>query len=161
MSLKCLQLYGVITEILPYGAISVGEPIFSDPCTPNKYYRLLTEKHNEKYGISLIRTYPVKLEEVDISQYGAPVFLPAARRKVKDGKKYFVQFQPSKNRTVEVEGAGWWRGQVSIYIDTKMFERRDYVPNILTVGVKFPDKFVAVIQPLRFLTAGELARFIK
>ena len=41
-----LKLYGVITEILPEGQISVCEPVFSNCWNPmdKNLYRLITEK---------------------------------------------------------------------------------------------------------------------
>ena len=161
MSRKILEFQGVVTEILPLGSISVGEPIFSDPSTPNKYYRLVTTEYSNPHHIDIIKTYVVGIEEVDISQYGSPIFLPAARKKVRDGKKYFVQFQPSKNATKAVEGVPRWGNRVMYSVDPDSFERRDYMPVVFIAGIKFPDKFVVVTNKWRTLTAGELKSFIK
>lgn len=155
-----LKLYGVITEILPDGEISICEPVYINYWSnqEKKFYRLLTEDiKNPHNGII---TYPTALEEIDISQFGTHLFLPASRKKINDGKKYFVLFQQSKNATIGTY-RDYYRFPTIFGIDPKLFTDRDYTPMNLTVGIKFPNKFVAVRNPYRFLSAKELEKFIK
>lgn len=174
MSLQFLELYGVITEILPDGEISVGEPVFicdtftnsripkiTNSCTPKKYYRFrfatVEAKGREGGGI---RTYPIGFEEVDLSQYGKPLFLPVAREKVGDGKKYCILFQKSKDATVTENGMPVWYKRVTIRVEKDFSVRLGYTPVLLTVGIQFPNKFVAKMSKGSFLTPAELKPFI-
>lgn len=144
-----LELYGVITKILPEGRMSLGEAIFTEKLSKGKkkFYRLLTEE-DTRTNSRITYLYPKGLEEVDIAQYGSPVFLPASKNKVYDGNEYFVQFQASKNVT---SGE-----QLYMMIRPDTFTRRDYIPKCLTVGIKFPNKFIVVMNQGRFLSVDEL-----
>lgn len=93
------RLYGVITPILPDGEFVKCEPVFVD-CWGSKktsaYYLGIKPTPHEQFSKSGISHF----ERVDINVYGNEVFLPASRKKINDGKEYFIVFQPTKNHTV-------------------------------------------------------------
>ena len=152
-----LKLYGVITEILPNGQISVCEPIFTDYWRKDKkLYRLITEDVEIFSSYTRICTFPKKLEEVDISEYGTPLFLPASRKKIGDGKKYFVIYQPSKNATIGTE----YHSSTTLFgLTQETFIQRDFIPIHLTIGIKFPSSFIAVKKSSK-LSTDELRDYI-
>lgn len=140
------RLYGVISTILPDGKFVKCKPIFIDYWAykqPFTYYEGIpyTNKRSQS-GIS-------EFKEMDIRQYGKPVFLPASRKKIHDGKEYFIIFQPTKNHTkLAMQNYFKIPGISTTTCD-------DSYPRILNVGIQFPNKFVAYIAD-RELTEKEL-----
>ena len=144
--IKTGRLYGVISPILPEGEFVKCKPIFID-CwdykPPYTYYEGIpyTTKQSRS-GIS-------EFKEMDIRQYGTPVFLPASRKKIHDGKEYFIIFQLSKNHTkLSMRNYFKYPGISTTACD-------DSYPLLLNVGILFPNKFVAYITD-RELTEKEL-----
>ncbi len=130
------RLYGVISPILPDGEIVKCKPVFVEGWTssqPSTYYEGIpfTNK-NFQSGIS-------EFKEIDIRQYGKPVFLPASRKKINDGKEYFIIFQATKNHTRVT-----MRNYMKIP-EISITSCDDSYPHILNIGILFPDKFVAYI----------------
>ena len=90
-----------------------------------------------------------EFKEIDIRQYGKPVFLPASRKKIYDGNEYFIIFQPSKNHTKAAMQNYFKIPGISTSTCDNSYLR------ILNVGIQFPNKFVAYIAD-RELTEKEL-----
>lgn len=119
---------------MPDGEFVKCEPVFVDywgPKNPSDYY-LGFKSTSYEGGIS-------DFKKVDINMYGDKVFLPASRKKINDGKKYFIAFQPSKNYTISV---------LQNYHVFPMIVpiNETYYSRTLNVGILFPDKFVAIIS---------------
>lgn len=134
-TIKLGQLYGVISPILPDGEFVKCEPVFVDfwnSKNPSDYYLGAKSDVYKDAGI-------LNFEKVDISIYGDKVFLPASRKKINDGKKYFIAFQPTKNRTSPT---------FRDYYNFPTIKAVDepYYSHILNVGILFPNKFVAIIS---------------
>lgn len=140
------RLYGVISQILPDGEFVKCKPIFVERwiySQPSTYYEGIHYTNEQSQsGIS-------EFKEIDIRQYGKPVFLPASRKKIYDGNEYFIIFQPSKNHT-KVAMQNYFKVPG---ISTSTCD--DSYPRILNVGIQFPNKFVAYISD-RELTEKEL-----
>jgi len=155
-----LKLYGVVSEILPDGQIAVCEPIFKNYLNlkDKKLYRLVTEEVEISTGTKL--TYPKQLKEIDVSSFGKPVFLPASIEKIGDGNKYFIYFQSTLNAT-----KGEYRDYCDIpimrWIDNDFFTRRDCPPINLNVGIKFPDKFVAIRGTEKFILPEQIEGYFR
>ena len=68
-----LKLYGMISKIHKDGVVSRCEPIFVEdsPKKITNFYKIENEN----------------LVQVDLKDYGNPVFLPAARKKIDDGNE--------------------------------------------------------------------------
>ncbi len=140
------RLYGVISQILPDSEFVKCKPIFVERWVysqPSTYYEGIPFTNEQSQsGIS-------EFKEIDIRQYGKPVFLPASRKKIYDGNEYFIIFQPSKNHTKAVMQNYFKIPGISTSTCDHSYLR------ILNVGILFPDKFVAYIAD-RELTEKEL-----
>ena len=140
------RLYGVISPILPDGEFVKCKPIFIDYWAykpPHTYYEGI-EYTNKKSQLGIS-----EFKKMDIRQYGKPVFLPASRKKIHDGKEYFIIFQPTKNHT-KLAMQSYFKIPA---ISTTTCD--DFCPLILNVGILFPNKFVAYIAD-KELTEKEL-----
>lgn len=130
------RLYGVISPILPDGEFVKCRPIFVErwgPTQPSAYYEGINYTNKQsQLGTS-------EFKEVDIRPYGKPVFLPASRKKINDGKEYFIIFQATKNHTRVT-----MRNYMKIP-EISITSCDDSYPHILNIGILFPDKFVAYI----------------
>lgn len=113
-----LKVYGVISQILEPGAFTVCVPIFVNPGEGRKYTKFY---RFDEVG---------KIIQIDLEQYGAPVFLPAGKKKVNDGKEYFIIYRTTQNFTHE---------DFKTYCNNELLICTD-----ISMGIKFPDKFVAV-----------------
>lgn len=134
-NIKLGRLYGVISPILPDGEFVKCEPVFVDfwnSKNPSDYYLGATSALYEDAGI-------LNFEKVDISMYGAKVFLPTSRKKINDGKEYFIAFQPTKNYTKPL---------FQNYHAFPIIRVPDepYYSRILNIGILFPNKFVAIVS---------------
>lgn len=147
-----LKLRGVITHILPNEEISICEPVFVD-CWQSTY-RLVTEEFIHPNG--KIYTFPKKIEEIDLSKFGDHLFLPADKNKIEDGNKYFVVYQPSKDKRYSCS----WKGVPMYNLPKDYLIRRDYIPSLLNVGIKFPSEFITVSSSSR-VSQEEIENFIK
>ena len=131
------RLYGVIAPILPDGEFCICEPIFVDSRAyqkPSAYYLGMKKTSpSKRMGIS-------HFEEIDTTMYGNTIFLPASRKKINDGKKYFILFQPSKNRT-RLSLQNYYKFPTL----TATFGEDVCFSSILNIGILFPNKFVAII----------------
>lgn len=150
--IKAGRLYGVIAPILPDGEFVKCEPVFIDYWiykNPSTFYigKKFTQTSTGRMGIS-------EFEEIDIRKFGKPIFLPANRKRINDGKKYFIVFQQSKNHT-KPPHAPYSR---SPYASTATDD--SILPDILNVGILFPNKFV-IIDADRELSNEELLAFIQ
>lgn len=122
-----LKVYGVISQILEPGAFTLCEPIFVNSGERRKYtkfYRFDKDKN---------------IIEVDLGQYGTPVFLPTGKKKINDGREYFIVYRTTQNFTAEAF-KNYCNNDLFICTD----ERIDWMSASISMGIKFPDKFVAV-----------------
>ena len=134
-NIKLGQLFGVISPILPDGEFVKCEPVFVDfwnSKNPSDYYLGAKSDLYEDAGI-------LDFKKVDINVYGDKVFLPASRKKINDGKKYFIAFQPTKNYTKPS------LQNYYVFPTIKLVDE-PYYSRILSVGILFPNKFVAIIS---------------
>jgi len=122
-----LKVYGVISQILETGAFTVCTPIFVGAHERKKY--------TEFYRIDS----DGQIVQVDLKQYGAPIFLPAGKKKVNDGKEYFIIYRTTQNFTHEAFKT-YCNNDPVICVN----ERIGWMPTSMSMGIKFPDKFVAV-----------------
>lgn len=139
MSTNIARLFGVVTKILPDGETCICEPIFTNHTQKGyskenqKFYKAVYDEHD------ILKTF----KEIDISKYGTPIFLPASRKKILDGKEYLVMFQSSKNDT---------KYDARTYSGVPILATQDsglyWMPQHITVGIKFPSKFVAILATL-------------
>ena len=144
------RLYGVISQILPDGNFIKCEPVFVDAWLykhPSAYYLGIKQSYDKRTGIS-------QFEEVDIQTYGKTVFLPANHKKVNDGNKYFIMFQPTKNYTKPE-----LRNYNRIPAISLATPNSSYI-YILNVGILFPNKFVTMIAD-RELSEEEMLAAIR
>lgn len=122
-----LKVYGVISQILEPGAFTVCVPIFVNSEERRKYTKFYRFDEDGK------------IVAMDLKQYGAPVFLPAGKKKINDGKDYFIVYRGTQNFT---------HNDFKTYYNNKLFicmdERVDWMSASISMGIKFPDKFVAV-----------------
>ncbi|MCI9274618.1 MAG: hypothetical protein HFJ24_00815 [Clostridia bacterium] len=137
-----LKVYGVISQILEPGAFTACVPIFVNSRERNKYTKFY--RFDEAGNII----------EVDLRQYGAPVFLPAGKKKVNDGIEYFICYRSTQNFTHEAFKT-YCNNHILICAD----ERINWMPASISMGIKFPDKFVAVEKPN--IDEKELERMMK
>ena len=142
-----VKLYGVISEIGKENEFFLCEPV---------YVMALEEKVSKYYRIN----ESGDLEEIDIGKYGSPVFLPAARKKVGDGNKYFIVFKKSQNYTRRESCTFFSAPMVRVLTEEDAeLDLRTLNLRTLSVGIKFPDKFVCVYKENQ-LTAEELERHL-
>lgn len=80
-------LYGMIGQVKKNGKVVKCNPVFRKEA--DSYYTLTRNKNGE-----------VTCTPIDIECYGQPLFLPAAKKKIDDGKKYFFIFQSSKSKQI-------------------------------------------------------------
>lgn len=130
------RLYGVISPILSDGEFVKCKPVFVESWAssqPSTYYEGIPYTNKQsRSGIS-------EFKELDIRQYGKPVFLPASRKKIHDGKEYFIIFQLTKNHT-KLSMRNYFK-----YPEISTTTCADSYPHILNVGILFPNKFVVYI----------------
>ncbi|MCI9063492.1 MAG: hypothetical protein HFJ17_02685 [Clostridia bacterium] len=138
--MKNLKLYGIITEIIPQGDVAICEPVYVDywSKTPTQFFHIVTETQREPCnidGFASVKSY--RIEEVDINQFGKPLFLPVGKNKIQDGKKYFILFQANK-----CECASKFYGSYSVYFH----EQADIINSESTFFANFafksPDKIL-------------------
>lgn len=125
-----LKLYGIISQIYEPGTFAKCTPIFIKPIkkgTPTEFYRI------DDTG---------KITEVDLSQYDKPIFLPASRKKINDGKEYFIIYRSFQNST-QARHKTYRPDFIAITTDGSEY----WMPRSLSIGIKFPDKFVCVLAP--------------
>lgn len=125
-----LKVYGVISQILEPGAFTVCTPVFVNSRERRKYTKFYRFDEDGK------------IEEIDLRQYGAPVFLPAGKKKVNDGKEYFIVYRSTQNFTHR-DFKTYENNYLAICTD----ERICWMSANILMGIKFPDKFVAVKKP--------------
>ena len=125
-----LKLYGVISKICEPGTFEKCIPVFinsSERGKPTKFYKLNDDG---------------KIAETDLSQYGNPVFLPASRKKINDGKEYFIIYRSTQNAT-HMRFITYQLSYIAICSD----EEANWMSSSISVGIKFPDKFVCILAP--------------
>lgn len=79
-------LYGMIGQVKKNGKVVKCIPVFREK---DDYYTLTRNKNGE-----------VICTPIDIGCYGQPLFLPATKKKIDDGKEYFFIFQRSKSKQI-------------------------------------------------------------
>lgn len=156
MAVKACQIYGVITKVLPNGELAVCEPVFNSISRkgPKKLYKAIWKflpmpnRENQR----IIEYF----EPVDISEFGVPLFLPVSKSKINDGKEHLILYQDSKSIRINRSG-------IVLYHDSPMVcslrSNDDWLPNSVTVGILFPDKFITVM--LGGLNVSELKELIE
>lgn len=80
-----MYLYGMIGKVKKNGSVVKCTPVFREK--PNSYYTVTRNQNDE-----------VTYTPIDIGCYGQPIFLPASKKKIDDGKEYFFIFQRSKSK---------------------------------------------------------------
>lgn len=78
-------LYGMIGQVKKNGKVVKCIPVFRKEA--DSYYTVTRNENGE-----------VTCTPIDIECYGQPLFLPAAKKKIDDGKEYFFIFQPEKSK---------------------------------------------------------------
>lgn len=124
-----LKLYGAISKIY--------EPCVFKKCTPVFVRELRKGKHTKFYRLD----DDGKVIEIDLKKYGSPVFLPASKKKVNDGNEYFIVYRSTQNATLGMYAT--YLRDVCIATDDEAF----WMSADLSMGIKFPDKFVCVLSP--------------
>ena len=125
-----LYLYGAISQICSDGVFSKCTPIFVSALEKKytKFYRL--DKNGEP-------------AEIDLNSYGKPVFLPASRKKVNDGKEYFIVYRSTQNHTKRQYATYFEPIRIPISAGGELY----WLPSSLSMGIRFPDQFVVVLAP--------------
>lgn len=85
MAIGTLYLYGMIGRVEKNGKVVKCTAVFRNDS--NQHY---TCTRNEERNFEYTPT--------DVACYGQPLFLPASKKKIGDGKEYFFIFQPSKSK---------------------------------------------------------------
>lgn len=85
MAIGKLYLYGMI------GRVEKNEKVVK--CTA-----VFRNDSNEYYTCTRNGGGEIEYTPIDIACYGQPLFLPASKKKIGDGKDYFFIFQPSKSK---------------------------------------------------------------
>lgn len=141
------RLYGVITKIQPDGEFAVCEPIFVNHFEKRegknrkrRFYRAIYDDLSSTMDIhgKIITSF----EEVDMSEYGTPRFLPYCSKQVAYDKEYFVILPSYTNYT---DSRFWNYNEFPI---VTYFGSPSWLPKKLTVGIMFPNKYVAVTKNL-------------
>lgn len=114
---KTMRLYGMIGQVKKNKTVTKCKPVFRD-WSKNIYEAQVVD------GI-IIDFIPT-----DLSQYGNPVFLPASKKKIGDGKEYFFVFQHTKSKQ-NFYGDYW------VYSESKD----------ISVGVYDNSEFVVLAEP--------------
>lgn len=125
-----LKVYGVISQILEPGAFTLCTPIMVDSSERRKYTKFY---RFDEEG---------KIVETDLEQYGAPVFLPAGKKKINDGKEYFIIYRTTQNFTHQ-DFKNYYNNNLLICTDERVY----WMSGSISMGIKFPDRFVAVKKP--------------
>ena len=125
-----LKVYGAISQIFEPGVFTDCTPIFVNHHERGKYTKFYRLDDNGQ------------VIEVDLNEYGTPVFLPAGKKKANDGKEYFIIYQSSKNYTLN-RYCTYSRDHIAISTEGEI----PWIPKSLSMGIKFPDKFVCVLAP--------------
>jgi hypothetical protein len=88
MEIGNLFLYGMIGQVKKNGKVEKCLPVFRNKA--EQCYTVTRHDTEEK----------MKCTPIDISVYGQPLFLPASRKKIDDGKEYFFIFQSKKSQQI-------------------------------------------------------------
>ena len=141
------KLYGVITKILKDNEFCLCEPVFTN-CfeQDNKYYKAIFEEGSYKKKAIKFVSY---FEEFDISKYGLPLSLPISKMNVNDDNLHIVLFEPNKNEFNNKKN-----NDVIVVANDSPFI---FTPSLITVGIKFPNKFVFALKDL---SKDELSKYI-
>lgn len=81
-------LYGMIGQVKKTGKVEKCIPVFR-----NNAKQCYTVTRNETEDA-------IQCTPIDISVYGEPLFLPASKKKIDDGKEYFFIFQQKKSKQI-------------------------------------------------------------
>lgn len=123
-----LKVYGVISKILEPGTFTMCTPVFVDPYERGKYTKFY--RPDDKGQVT----------EFDLAQYGKPIFLPASKKKINDGKEYFIIYRSTQNAT-QKRYVTYTLHSIAICPG----EEASWMAKSLSMGIKFPDKFVCVL----------------
>lgn len=85
MAIGTLYLYGMIGRVEKNGKVVKCTAVFRN-------------NSNENYTCTRNEEREIEYTPIDIACYGQPLFLPASKKKIGDGKEYFFIFQPSKSK---------------------------------------------------------------
>lgn len=89
--MRWLFLCGMIGQVKKNGGVVKCIPVFrNDDNNDNQYYTLTLKEDGEE----------IECTPIDISCYGSPLFLPASKKKIDDGKEYFFIFQANKSKEI-------------------------------------------------------------
>ncbi len=134
------NLYGALTKLGEYGELTVCEPIFSRDFKNNnkKFYKRINGEFQE---IS-IKNY----EKIQI-----PTPVPTEKKKKR--KECLIPFEPAYNKT----SRGKFKGNITPSIRSSDSDDYFWLPNEITVGIKFPNAFICV--PKDKVSAEELQKY--
>lgn len=87
--MRWLFLCGMIGKVKKNGGVVKCIPVFrNDDNNDNQYYTV-----KESGG-------EIECTPIDIKCYGSPLFIPASRKRIDDGKEYFFIFQGNKSKEI-------------------------------------------------------------